>query len=205
MAPTRPGQAAVPATPNRPARLNRSLLTLIGLILLLAGAYAALRGLGVLTPLLGQSPQDPLLPPGVSAPGWLPAAAIALGVIVALLCLGWLLAQTRARAHRPGTWRFTDAAEQGSTAMASTAAAHAVAAEIETYTGVHTARAVLTGDRAHPQLHLNLAITEHAPVTEIRARIDDEALPRLRQALELDALPTEILLRLSGPVSSRAQ
>jgi hypothetical protein len=39
-------------------------------------------------------------------------------------------------------------------------------------------------------------------VNELRDRIDTDALPRLRQALELDALPTEILVRLGAKRAS---
>jgi hypothetical protein len=41
--------AGAPRTPNRPAGLNRGLLTLIGIPLLLGGGYVAARGLGLLT------------------------------------------------------------------------------------------------------------------------------------------------------------
>lgn len=212
MTSTRLARATAPSTPNRPARLNRSLLTLTGLILLAGGAYTALRGLGLLDRdtigalgLPGQQPQTPLLPSQLVAPAWLPAATIAVGVVLGVLLLGWLLAQTRARSPRATTWRFADAEDGGATVMGSGAAAASVSAEIETYTGVDSVRAVLTGDRADAQLHLTVAVTDHAPVTEIRDRIDREALPRLRQALELESLPTEILLRLSTRAPSRTQ
>ncbi|MFP5071175.1 alkaline shock response membrane anchor protein AmaP [Pseudonocardia nantongensis] len=192
--------AARAATPNRPARLNRALLTVAGLLLLLGGAYLLLRGLGLLTEALGLPGQDPqavLLPPTLSTPEWLTWVVIVAGVVIGLLCLRWLLAQTGHRA-RSQAWQFADAQEPGQTRMDSIAAATAVAAEIETYTGVHSARAVLTGDRGAPQLHLTLGLAEHASLDELRARIDAEALPRLRQALELDTLPTEILVRLDA-------
>ena len=77
---------------------------------------------------------------------------------------------------------------------------------MQDHAGVYSARAVLTGDRTRPELHLTLGVTEQAPVTRIRRRIDDQALPRLRQALELDTLPTGLLLRLdASPETTRAR
>jgi len=94
-----------PRTPNRPAALNRALLTVFGLILLLGGAYVVARGLGVLGPdtvgllgLPGQDPQTPLLAAGITLQIWVPYLVIAVAVIIGLLCLRWLLAQAQRRA-----------------------------------------------------------------------------------------------------------
>jgi hypothetical protein len=192
-----------PRTPNRPAGLNRVLLTAIGLALVLGGAYVLARGLGLLTRVGGpaQEPGSSLLPVGVTVQPWVPYAVIAVAALVGLLCLRWLVAQTGRRAVGQ-TWRISMDRERGTTHLDTSSAASAFADEVETYTGVSSASAVITGARAQPELHLSLAVEEHAPVNELRDRIDTDALPRLRQALELDALPTEILVRLGAKRAS---
>lgn len=52
-------------------------------------------------------------------------------------------------------------------------------------------------------LHLVLDTEDGADITELRERIDTEALPRLRQALDLDALPGDVLLRLDQARTGR--
>lgn len=192
-------------TPNRPATLNRSLLTLAGLLLLLAGAYPLLRRLGVLaTPVVGpaQNSDDTLLPAGVTVPGWVPWLVIAGAVIVGLGCLRWLLAQTGRRATST-TWHLSGDPGRGHTDLDADIAAAAIAEEITGYPGVTTATATITGQRAQPELHLRVTIEDHTPVSELRKRIDTHALPRLRHALERASLPTEILIRAGAtPVSS---
>jgi hypothetical protein len=200
--------ANAPRTPNRPAGLNRSLLTVIGLLLVLGGAYVLARGLGLLGPdtvgrlgLPEQTSGAPLLPPGVTLQPWVPYVVIVVAAVIGLLCLRWLVAQTGRRASSE-TWRMSTDRDRGTTRLDTSSAASAFADEIETYTGVGSASAVITGARAQPELHLTLAVEEHASVNELRDRIDTDALPRLRQALELDALPTEILVRLGAKRAS---
>ncbi|MEV0056148.1 alkaline shock response membrane anchor protein AmaP, partial [Saccharopolyspora shandongensis] len=75
--------------------------------------------------------------------------------------------------------------------------------EIETYPGVHRARARLAGTRAHPVLHLAVVTEDRADIREVRHRIDTEAIPRMRQALELEHLDSDLLLRLGTAHSAR--
>lgn len=69
---------------------------------------------------------------------------------------------------------------------------------------MHQATARLSGNRAHPMLHLVVATEDHTDVNELRERIDAEALPRLRQALDLEHLDADLLLRLDDARSPRA-
>jgi hypothetical protein len=191
--------ADAPRTPNRPAGLNRALLTVIGILLLLGGGYVVARGLGLLTR-VGWPAQDsgsPLLPAGTTLQPWVPYAVIALAVVIGLLSLRWIVAQTGRRASSQ-TWRIGSDQDRGTTRLDTSSATSAFADEIETYTGVSSASAVITGARAQPELHLTLSVEQYASVNELRDRVDTDALPRLRQALELDELPTEILVRLGA-------
>lgn len=186
-------------TANRPAGLNRTLLTLAGVILVLGGAYVLTRGLGLI-PAIGPVPaQDPaaaLLPAGTSVQPWVPYAVIAAAVVIGALCLLWLVAQTGRRRERSQTWRLGGDPGRGTTLLNTDAAAAAFADEVEAYPGVQRASAAITGARSQPLLHLTLTTESDTQVSDLRTRIHTEALPRLRAALELDELPAEILLRL---------
>ena len=187
------------AGPNRPARLNRALLILFGLLFLAAGVFVLTTGLAVL-PLL--RPHDPVIPAQLAPPGWAPWAAVAAAVIVGLACLRWLLAQT-IRRPTTGTWTLTDNPCQGNTKIDAHTAAAPLAAEIETYPGVHKATARLSGSRTQPVLHLEIATQDQADIGGLRDRIDTQALPRLRHALDIDTLPANLLIRLDQATRRR--
>jgi hypothetical protein len=177
---------------NRPARLNRALLVLFGLLLLAAGVGVLIIAVGVVPQV---RPDDPLIPTRIALPGWAPWAALAASVVLGLACLGWLLAQT-IRRPATGTWILTDNPRQGTTKIAADTAAAPLVVEIETYPGVHRATARLSGSRAQPMLHLEVATEERADISGLRDRIGSQALPRLRHALDMDVLPADLLLRL---------
>jgi len=89
------------ASPNRPARLNRTLLLVVAIVLLTAAAFTLLTGSGV----LDLVPADQALTPkSLSPPSWVAYVTVVVAVVVGLLALRWLLAQTQRRA-RTGTGR----------------------------------------------------------------------------------------------------
>src|SRR5687767_2836982 len=77
--------------PNRPARLNRTVLAVLGLVCLAAGGVVLLIGTGLLGGLLPVPADAPLLPPGLVIPVWGPSAVAAVAVVIGLLALRWLI------------------------------------------------------------------------------------------------------------------
>jgi hypothetical protein len=187
------------ASPNRPARLNRTLLALTALVLLGAAAFALLTGFGVLTLLPSARP---LTPAGVSLPAWVAYVTVVVAVVVGLLALRWLAAQAQRR-PRTGTWRLEADPARGTTTLDARDAVDPLVSEIETYPGVHRASAWLSGTPLQPTLYLSVGTEDAADVTALRGRIDTEAVPHLCQALDLEHLPTELLIRLDDARSAR--
>lgn len=185
--------------PNPPARLNRSLLGALGLVLLVAGAGGLAAGLGLLGGLLpGLDPAAPLLREPVRAAGWTPWVAAAAGAVVGILALVWLAAQARRR-PTGGTWRLGGPGPvSGSTRFPTAAAAAAVAHDIEGYRGTGSVTATVAGTRSAPALLLDVAVETGTSSAELRRRVATHALPRLRTALQLDTLPTQLVLRLDA-------
>ncbi|GLZ48919.1 hypothetical protein Acsp06_51040 [Actinomycetospora sp. NBRC 106375] len=194
------------ASPNRPARLNHTLLLLVAIVLLAAAAFALLLGSGVLAGLGMNSPGEasPLTPATLSPPTWVAYLAIVVAIVVGMLCLRWLIAQT-IRKPATGTWRLESDPAGGVTRLDAQAAVDPFVDEVETYPGVHRATARLSGTSARPFLHLDIGTEDAADITALRRRIDTDAVPRLRRALDLPALPADLLVRLDAARSARLE
>ena len=192
------------ASPNRPARLNRTLLFVIGILLLLAAAFTLLLGSGVLA-IVGLAILDrgaALTPGSLSPPTWVPYLTIVVAVVLGLLCLRWLLAQT-IRRPASGTWRLEEDPATGTTRLDARTAVDPLVDEVEGYAGVHRASARLSGTPSSPTLHLVVGTEDAADITELRRRIDADAIPRLCRALDLPQLPADLLIRLDDARSAR--
>jgi len=186
--------------PNRPARLNRTVLALLGLLLLLAGAFVLLVGSGAITAVaagLSVATDKPLLPLQPDVPAWLPWAGVAAAVVVGLAALGWLVAQA-VRVPPGANWQLADDAYSGVTLLNTATAAAPLAEEISTYPGVRAANARLAGVHQHPELHIRITVDDRASLSDLRHRIDEVAVPRLVGALDLPALDADLLLRPTG-------
>jgi hypothetical protein len=175
---------------NRPARLNRTLLLLAGLVLLAAGLFEIGSGLG----LIHLVPRHQGL--GVLAgqrAHWVGPAVFAGAVVIGLAALWWLLAQLPRR-HRNRTWRISANPDRGTTMLPADAASAPLAADVAAYPGVHGATARLVGPPRTPQLYLHVRTEYDTDLPALRRRIEQHALPRLRSALELDDLPSAIII-----------
>lgn len=178
---------------NRPARLNRILLGVLGVALLAAGALA----LAAYSGWLGRVDTDTPLVPGTAAPpDWVFWLVITGATVLGLLCLRWLLAQFF-RMPRPVSWRMEADGSAGRTELSSRTAATAVATDIESYRDVKAADAWLAGPRAAPVLHLVVTAELGADIPALRERIHDEAVARLCHALDIGELPVRLELNFA--------
>ncbi|MFB8278037.1 alkaline shock response membrane anchor protein AmaP [Nocardia colli] len=175
---------------NRPAALNRTVLGLTGVLLLAAGVLAVAAHYGRLRWVRS----DDTLVPGTDAPPtWVLWAAVAAAVLIGLLCLRWLLAQVF-RMPKSVTWRTGGTEWAGTTVLESATAAAPVATDIESYEGVRSASAWLSGGRSAPELHLVVTAEPTADIAELRRRILGHAVTRLREALEVEVIPVTLEL-----------
>jgi hypothetical protein len=173
---------------NRPAAVNRTLLALIGLVLLAAGALTLGTAYGVLHRLPASRT---LIPDNVRLASWVPYVVVIAAIVLGLLCLWWLAAQGRRR-PKTGTWRLADDPEQGVTVLSAATAVDPLTADIDEYPGVRATGAWLSGASTQPRLLLRVRTEPETNLTELRQEIATHALPRLCQALDLDHLATTI-------------
>ncbi|WP_329070766.1 hypothetical protein [Streptomyces sp. NBC_01429] len=176
---------------NRPARLNRALLALLGLLLLAGGGFVCATHLRRLTVL---DPDAALVPGTATPPTWVLYVTAGAAIVVGLLALRWLAAQL-ARRPRTHTWRLEQDPDQGRTELAASTATEPFVGEVTTYEGVRTAHATLAGTRRAPVLALVIGADQSTDLGAVRARLDAEGLPRLRRALDLDTLPVTVEFR----------
>ncbi|GAA2660506.1 MULTISPECIES: alkaline shock response membrane anchor protein AmaP [Actinosynnema] len=183
---------------DRPARLNRAVLAVTGLLLLAAGGFALATRFAVLDVL---APDAPLVPGDALPPPWVWNVIAVAGTALGLLAVRWLVAQV-ARAPRSSLWRF-DTDGSGRTELAASTALAPLLAEAGAYPGVREARGVLTGAGNAPRLELVISTDRDGEPGAIRRALATGGLPRLRRALDLDRLPTTVEFRLTGNPGAR--
>lgn len=179
-----------------PDRLNATVLSLLGLLLVGLGGYGLARGYEA----FGEDrATDPLLSDDVRDfvsrnSDWFWPVAAMVALLVAWLGLRWLVAQI----HSPTVSHLPVRADgPGRTELSAAGATSALAHDIETYPGVRSARARLTGDDPSPEVDITVDVHDDADPIDVRRRIEEHALPRFRAALELQELPSGIHVRLA--------
>ncbi|WP_034590610.1 alkaline shock response membrane anchor protein AmaP [Hamadaea tsunoensis] len=184
-------------------RTSRVVLLLLGLLMVAAGLAATLASSGV----YGNAWAARTLtgnPVGTYAGAqgrwlWPVVGVVALAILV--LALRWLVAILF------GTDRVRDLAfptgSRDRVVLAASAVSEAVAAEVEGYRGVRTARARLVGSDEHPELALRVETDIDADLAAVRERIEHDAVAHARQALDRPELPVRLDLETKAQPGRR--
>jgi hypothetical protein len=178
-------------------RGNRVGLALTGLILLLGGLTAAVRGAAFVphhlgaahTPLTGHFIRD-----FADTHLWFWIALAALAVAIGTLTLSWLGAQSRRPTLR--TIQLEPDTRHGATTLSAHAVTNALENDLNADPYVRRATAGLTGSRTRPHLLLNVTIDPDTDPAAARSNIH-QAIKRARHALENDDQPTTVRIRVS--------
>jgi hypothetical protein len=180
------------------ARVSRTGLLIIGLILLLGAGAVLARALRASTSVLGSSNAAVLTHGQVQYPtqnGWVWPVVAAVSAIIALLALWWMAAQTSTKTVR--SLPMEPDQIHGTTVLRADAATGAITDELESYPSIRSADAALRGSRVEPGLRLAVTAENRADPAMLRGSVEREAIPHLRTALELDTLPTVMRLQFS--------
>ncbi|MCX2730877.1 alkaline shock response membrane anchor protein AmaP [Saccharopolyspora sp. NFXS83] len=196
----RPSRTAI----GRSLGFERALLTVLGLVLLLAGLLALVVGAGWLGRFRAQrSVLDPMVTQWITGHRPLTCAvAIVVGIVLALLGIWWLLRALRPEG-RPDLQLHGDS--EGSATITSSALTEAVRADAESVTGVTRAKVRMAGTAQRPNVRLTLALQEGTNVRHVWEELDDKVLSRARRALEVEAMPTAVRLQLDRAARQRVR
>lgn len=174
--------------------LNRTLLTLLGLLLLAAGGLGLAYSFGA----FGDG-QHPLVPRGMrdfaTDQPWFWWAVAAVCLLIALLALVWLLAQLRT--DRVSSFDLTSDDRDGLTTLHAGAFTDAVETETQQLRGVVGASAHLR-DRHGRRLLLGVDLAEYADIADVRSAVEDRVVTHARQAIDDPELPVDVELRPSA-------
>ena len=176
------------------SRPNRTWLTIVGILLLLAGAAGVLLGTSRAAPLvrsagLAWTPQsaDRHLVGSATAGAFGQTGVVLLtalvGVPVALLGLLWLVAQVP-RSNEAKPFRLHDDARTGLTRVDADVLSRAVEAQVTSLPGVNGASAVLRGSVGQPDLTLRVTADERTDISGLVARLHHQVAGDLAGALD---------------------
>ncbi|HEY4006097.1 MAG TPA: alkaline shock response membrane anchor protein AmaP [Pseudonocardia sp.] len=179
----------------RSTRAERSLVALLGLLLLVGGALGLLVGRGVLGEPRSYRPLLDPLAVQLLRTYQLPALMVAVLVALLLVVLGllWLVRSLRPE-RRPDL--VLEATGNTSLRVTAGATAEAVARDAERLPGVERAAVRLVGRPSAPALRLTLWLTDGADVRTIWRDLEESVLARVRSSLGVESMPTAIRLEL---------
>lgn len=185
----------------RVSAVNRTVLTLLGLLLVAVGGLGLALSAGLLGADRASQPVVPQALSDLAADSWWfwPAAGLAC-LLVAVLGFRWLAAQLQV--DRVAEMDLTRDPREGMTVLDGGAIAAAVTAEASELPGVSGATAHLR-DRRGPAMDLRVDLDARADVASVRDRLESEVVPHLRQALDSPDLPIVIELRPRRSTTSR--
>ena len=176
------------------SRLNRAWLTVLGVLLLLAGLLVLLIGTGLLAPAaravgLGldrPAPTNHVFGSGTAtafALTWVVLVTAVAAVVVGLLGLAWLVAQIP-RNNEAKPFRLQDDAETGLTRCAPSVLTDAVEEQVRALPGVQSASAVLRGTAARPDLTLKVTASDRTDLPRLLASVQNSVAADLAGALD---------------------
>ena len=185
--------------------LNRTWLTILGILLLAAGTALLLQASGTLHTLLNSAAawrsvvtgdlQAFFAQPGVAA------VVLIAGVIIGVLGLLWVIAQIPRR-NSAGAYRLHDDGSLGFTLCDPAVLAAAVEKQINTLPGVVTSAAQLRGTANAADLTLKVTVNDRADVRDVIHRIQTTTLPELSMALEAPLQTSRLQIDVSGRTQS---
>ncbi len=176
------------------ARLNRAWLTVLGVLLLLAGLAVLLIGTGLLIPaaravgldVSRPTPSNHLFGAGTTAAfslTWVVLVTAVVGVVVGLLGLAWLVAQIP-RSNEAKPFRLHDDARTGLTRCEPSVLTDAVEEQVKALPGVQNASAVLRGNASAPDLTLKVTASDRTDLPRLLATIQNTVASDLAGALD---------------------
>ncbi|MET3720911.1 MULTISPECIES: hypothetical protein [unclassified Arthrobacter] len=181
--------------------LNRTWLTIVGIIFLAGGIALLLQSAGALQSLANTAPagakvvSDDLYP--FFAQLWAVVLLLVIGAIIGGLGLLWVAAQIP-RKNPAAAYRLHAGGAQGRTICEPSVLATAVEKQVNTLPGVLGSSAILRGTAEEPDLTLKVTVNDRADVRELLRLLETSTLPELSTALEAPLQRRRLQIDISG-------
>lgn len=174
-------------------RTNRLALTVLGVLVLVAGVAAMIASAGVFgTGFSRRTLFANRVGVYVGQHGsWVWPAAAGVGLLIALAALRWVAALLLTT-DRAGDIAIHAEGDQGTTIVRPAALTSALVREISSYHGVETAKSRVIGDGRDPELVITVTAVKSADLHALHGRIETEAIAHARQALGQPSLPVRL-------------
>lgn len=185
--------------------LNRTWLTILGILVLAGGAALLLQSSGTLQSLAKTAPSGDNIVTGdlheVFAPSWMVGLILVIGLLLGVLGLLWMIAQIP-RKNTAGTYRLHGDASQGFTFCDPSVLATAVETQTNTLPGVVSSSALLRGTAKAPDLTLKVIVNDRTDIQDFIRSIQTSTLPDLSRALEAPLQRCRLQIEVSGKTQS---
>ncbi len=187
---------------------NRFWLGVVGLLLLIGGLLSTAIATGFWLPVTaavglgvrGPQPISRIVGSGVAAflgQTLAVVVVLALGVVLGILGLVWLLAQIpRTNAAKP--FRLHDSATSGMTVCSPGVLSAAVTEELKALPGVTAASAVLRGSAGQPELTVRVTANERTDLRRLLGQIQSDVAGHLATAMEVPVRRLGVQLDISN-------
>lgn len=169
---------------------NRTLLIVIGVLLLVGGALLATVsfGLAAQIPWLSTWAPEPQETPGSllgPVSQYVVPVSVALVVIVVLLALWWLLRQIPTK-PRTTSYRISDDPELGTTTIAPSVIARVVEDHLQTLPGISGSQVDLAGTGGHPEILIRSTMGPRGNVNRVVEAIYGRVVQDAQNALQTE-------------------
>ena len=186
---------------STPDTLNRTVFTLLGILLIAGGVYGVARGYGAFG---STQAHEPLLTGGITGffgriDDWFWPLMALFALIVAYLAYRWLKAQLTPTPS-VSELDFTRDPAEGRTTLRASGLTSALSDDLERDPAVRSANVRMVQDGSRPEVDVDVEVSEDAPLSEVRRRIATDALARFSTALESDSVRGHLRIGLvPGP------
>lgn len=181
--------------------LNRTWLAILGILVLVAGVAVLLQATGILQNVLQTPLRDAKIVTGGLHPffaqQWLVILFLAVGIIVGLLALLWIIAQIP-RKNLAETYKLQQPGAHGRTTCAPSVLADVVVRQINTIPGVVASSALLRGTADEPELTLMVTVNDEADVRALLRHLESTTFMELSTALETPLIKRRVQIDVSA-------
>ncbi|MEO8220930.1 MAG: hypothetical protein ABI563_09115 [Specibacter sp.] len=185
--------------------LNRTWLTILGVLILTAGIAVLLQTTGILQTFTASPPAGAKIVTGELHPffaqQWLVLLILLMGVLVGVLALLWIIAEVP-RKNTADSYRLHLSGTQGRTTCEPAVLATALENQINTLPDVVSSSVLLRGTADEPDLTLKVTVNDRADIRALLRHLERTTFSELSTALEAPLYKRRVQIDVSAKSQS---